>query len=199
VLVAVDEWWRHAVGFAGGIRGGGLFGGGVLRARLTAGEEYGVGVLGAGMHRGGRSGGRSARDDAGVREMPRTCGGCGRCGGSCGCGWALGGRRDVRQFLRRMRPLGAGGGFAAADSRRIRGGCGRCGGSCGCGWALDGRRDVRQVLRRMRPLGAGGGSAAADACVRRIRGGVRGVRPSRAGAVSRAGRSGGSLHCPLNS
>jgi hypothetical protein len=146
VLVAVAEWWRHAVGFAAGIRGGVLFVGGVLRARLTAGEEYGVGVLGAGMHRGGRSGGRSARDAAGVREMPRSCGGCERWGGWCDCGWALGGRRDVRQFLRRMRPLGAGGGFAAVDAGvaadaasaagraaagegggwRFRGGCGGC-------------------------------------------------------------------------
>jgi hypothetical protein len=165
VLVAVAERWRHVVGFAGGIRGGGLFrvgawradgcgicGGGVLRARFTAGEEYGGGVLGAGVHRSGRSGGRRAGEAAGVREMPRACGGCGRCGGSCGDGWALGVRRRgnvVRRVVRRMRPLGACGGFATVGGgvRRFRGGVrplrvGRacaavaCGGSVACGYEL---------------------------------------------------------------
>ena len=118
VLVAVAERWRHAVGFVGGIRGGGLFRAGawradgcgicgfrVLRARFTDGEEYDGGLLGAGVHRGWRSGGLRAGEAAGVREMPRAA----EFGGEASCG----GEAELRLVVRPLRAW-ARGCFAAA-------------------------------------------------------------------------------------
>jgi hypothetical protein len=161
VLVAVAERWRHAVGFAGGIHGGGLFragawhadgcgicGFGVLRARFTAGEDYDGGLLGAGVHRGWRSGDRRAGEAVGVREMPRAAelGGeasCGRCGRAVVSrrrvglrGRAADGGRCGRADVSRRR-VGVRG--RAAVSRRTVGARGgrralRACGACACGY-----------------------------------------------------------------
>jgi hypothetical protein len=183
VLAAVAERWRHVVGFAGGIRGGGLFrvgawradgcgiwSRGVLRALFTAGEPYDGGVLGAAVHHGARCRGR-ARDAA-----------------------SIGVRRG--SVVRRIRPLRACGAFAGARGRASDGGrCGRLAISRGrvdARWmaAVAGGRRFRggwwgrMDARRMRPWRAGGGFAAdsgACACGRRVRGHCR-VRV-RAGAV----------------
>jgi hypothetical protein len=161
VLVAVAERWRHAVGFAGGIRGGGLFRAGawradgcgicdfgVLRARFMAGEEYGGGLLGAGVHQGWRSGGRRAREAAGVREMPQaaefggeaSCGGEESCGGSCDrCGRAVVSRRRVgargraADGGRRLFRWTVGACGRAADGGRCERAAVACG-ACACGY-----------------------------------------------------------------
>jgi hypothetical protein len=132
VLVAVAERWRHAVGCAGGIRGGGLFRAGawradgcgicgfrVLRARFTDGEEYDGGLLGAGVHRGWRSGGRRAGDAAGVGEMQRSSAGKHRAAGKRSCGWSCGRCGRGRAIVSRRR--------VRARGRAVDGGC--CGGA----------------------------------------------------------------------
>jgi hypothetical protein len=169
-LVAVAERWRHAVGFVGGIRGGGLFragawradgcgicGFGVLRARFTDGEEYGGGLLSAGVHRGWRSGGLRAGEAAGVREMPRAV----EFGGEASCD----GEAELRRVVRPLRARGcfaaAGGGSWARGGRwslRARG-CFTA--AVGGAWARGGRRALRA---RGRAADGGRCGLAAVAC-----------------------------------
>jgi hypothetical protein len=77
-------------------------------ARFTDGEEYGGGLLGAGVHRGWRSGGRRAGDATGVGEMQRSSAGKRRATGKRSCGWSCGhcGRGRAVVSRRRVRARG---------------------------------------------------------------------------------------------
>jgi hypothetical protein len=176
----------------------------------------GGGILCAGSGRGCQRGSGAQQDDAGMTASARWCRVCegsswardftevaaGRGGGTrgwcvevsrmslrsggrwlvsrAGDGWFRnGGVRRTGFSLARATFAGLG---EAADG-------GSCGGSCGgCG------RWGRAAVSRRWVGACGGFAAVCGRCVWGVR-----VRPSRVGAVSRAGTSGGSLHCPLNS
>jgi hypothetical protein len=177
VLVAVAERWRHAVGCAGGIRGGGLFRAGAWRA-------HGCGICSfrvlraihgwGGVRRGIAWRGRASRLEK-RRQASRRCHGRGGDAAEFGGEASCDGEAELRLVVRPLRAR-ARGCFAAAGE-----------GS----WARGGRRLLR-----------GRGCFAAAVGVAWARGGREAVgsawaRDGRCGRA-RAGTSGGSLHCPLN-